>query len=201
VCALQPSHVSYYQLTLEPNTVFFKRPPPNIPDDDLSWEIQEHCHRLLGAAGYEQYEISAFAKEGHHCRHNLNYWTFGDYLAIGAGAHGKCTDTEGIIGRYQKPAHPLTYIEQVLDGTLSSPLQILKEEDIGFEYLLNALRLPAGFSESAFSQRTGLDLEAIEAPLAKAKADGLIRQVATGRWQPTPLGFRFLNDLQARFLP
>ncbi len=201
VCTLRPPHVSYYQLTLEPNTVFFKRPPGNMPDDDLSWEIQEQGHRLLDAAGYEQYEVSAFAKEGHRCRHNLNYWTFGDYLAVGAGAHGKCTDKAGIIGRYQKPAHPLTYIEQALEGALESPLQTLKEEDIGFEYLLNALRLPAGFSEAAFSTRTGLKLEAIEAPLAKAKADGLISQVATGRWQPTALGFRFLNDLQARFLP
>lgn len=201
VCALKPPHVSYYQLTLEPNTVFFKRPPGNLPDDDLSWEIQEHCHRLLRDAGYQQYEISAFATEGHRCRHNLNYWTFGDYLAVGAGAHGKITGLDGVIRRYQKPAHPLTYIELILGGTFKPLMQALNAEDAGFEYLLNALRLSAGFSESAFSRSTGLKLAAIGEPLAKAKADGLIKESANGVWQPTPLGFRFLDDLQARFLP
>jgi len=201
LCGLQPPHISYYQLTLEPNTVFFKRPPENLPDDDLSWEIQEHGHRVLREAGYQQYEISAFARKGHRCRHNLNYWTFGDYLAVGAGAHGKHTDADGVIRRYQKPAHPLTYIEQMRQGTCKPPVRTLKDEDVGFEYLLNALRLPAGFSESAFLSRTGLKLDAIGTPLAKAKADGLMQESATGVWQPTPLGLRFLNDLQARFLP
>jgi len=201
LCGLKPPHISYYQLTLEPNTVFFKRPPENMPDDDLNWEIQEHGHRVLRDAGYDQYEISAFASKGHRCRHNLNYWTFGDYLAVGAGAHGKYTDSDGVIRRYQKPAHPLTYIEQMRKGTCQPPLQTLKEADVGFEYLLNALRLTAGFSESAFSSRTGLKLDAIETPLAKAKADGLIQESGGGVWQPTPLGLRFLNDLQARFLP
>lgn len=201
VVRLSPPHLSYYQLTLEPNTVFFSRPPPNIPDDDLSWDIQEHCHGLLEDAGYEQYEISAFAKEGYRCRHNLNYWTFGDYLAVGAGAHGKCTDADGVIRRYHKPAHPLTYIEQALAGSLERSTQILEHEAVGFEYLLNALRLPAGFSEAAFSSRTGLSADTISVPLEKAKADGLVLEVGRGRWQPTALGFRFLNDLQARFLP
>jgi oxygen-independent coproporphyrinogen-3 oxidase len=201
LCELQPPHVSYYQLTLEPNTIFFTRPPENLPDDELSWDIQQRAHQLLAAAGYQQYEISAFAKEGHRCRHNLNYWTFGDYLAVGAGAHGKVTGSDRVIRRYQKPAHPLTYIEQVRTGTYRPPMQALQEEDVGFEYLLNALRLPAGFSEAAFSNRTGLKMGAIEAPLARAKADGLIRESTSGVWQPTPLGFRFLNDLQARFLP
>jgi oxygen-independent coproporphyrinogen-3 oxidase len=201
LCELQPPHVSYYQLTLEPNTIFFTRPPDNLPDDELSWEIQQRGQQMLAAAGYQQYEISAFAKERHRCRHNLNYWTFGDYLAVGAGAHGKVTGSDGLIRRYQKPAHPLTYIEQMRTGTFRPPLQALKEEDVGFEYLLNALRLPAGFSESAFSSRTGLKMDAIEAPLARAKADGLIEESTSGVWQPTALGFRFLNDLQARFLP
>ncbi len=201
LCELQPPHISYYQLTLEPNTVFFARPPANLPDDDLSWEIQEQGHRALRDAGYLQYEISAFAQNGHRCRHNLNYWTFGDYLAVGAGAHGKLTGSDGVIRRYQKPLHPLTYIEEMQKGTCKPTLQALTAEDTGFEYLLNALRLPAGFSESAFSSRTGLKLDAIEAPLAKAQADGLIEESAGGIWQPTPLGLRFLNDLQARFLP
>ncbi len=201
VCRLQPPHVSYYQLTLEPNTVFFERPPKALPDDELSWEIQEQCHRLLRKAGYEQYEISAFAKTQHRCRHNLNYWTFGDYLAVGAGAHGKATDSAGTIRRYQKPAHPLTYIEQNADGTLKPSIQTLNDEDVSFEFMLNALRLPCGFSATDFSKRTGLQLDAIETPLAKARTDGLIREVGTGVWQATPLGLRFLNDLQARFLP
>ena len=199
--SLSPPHVSYYQLTLEPNTVFFSRPPANIPDDELSWKIQEHCHGLLKDASYDQYEISAFAKAGHRCRHNLNYWTFGDYIAVGAGAHGKHTDADGVITRYHKPAHPLTYIEQALAGSLDRSAQQLKEEDVGFEYMLNALRLPAGFSETAFSSRTGLGLDAISAPLAKARSDGLILESDSGQWQPTALGIRFLNDLQARFLP
>jgi oxygen-independent coproporphyrinogen-3 oxidase len=201
LCTLKPPHVSYYQLTLEPNTVFFAHPPDDLPDDELSWEIQEQGTRLLRQAGYRQYEVSAFATDGHRCRHNLNYWTFGDYLAVGAGAHGKFTDADGAIQRYRKPAHPLTYIEQMLDGTCEPAMQVVQDEDLGFEYLLNALRLPDGFSEAAFTKRTGLRADAIGAPLAKAKADGLIEECGSGVWQPTPLGFRFLNDLQARFLP
>ena len=201
VCRLQPPHVSYYQLTLEPNTAFFARPPKALPDDELSWEIQEQCHRLLCDAGYEQYEISAFAKARHRCRHNLNYWTFGDYLAVGAGAHGKVTDADGTIRRYQKPAHPLTYIDQNAAGTLKPSIQTLSDEDVGFEFMLNVLRLPCGFSETDFSKRTGLQPDAIGTPLAQAEADGLIRETDTAVWQPTRLGLRFLNDLQARFLP
>lgn len=201
VCKLRPPHISYYQLTLEPNTIFFARPPAAIPDDELSWEIQEHCHGLLAAAGYERYEISAFARPGHHCRHNLNYWTFGDYIAVGAGAHGKFTDVDGLIGRYQKPAHPLTYIEQHSDDVAGPRMQTLNEADICFEYMLNALRLPRGFSEAEFSMRTGLQPAALEEPLTKAQADGLMRCSDAGVWQPTALGLRFLNDLQARFLP
>ena len=201
VCGLGPGHISYYQLTLEPNTVFFEQPPENLPNEDLSWEIQEQGHRLLGRAGYGQYEISAFAKEGHRCRHNLNYWTFGDYLAVGAGAHGKYTDADGVIRRYRKPAHPRSYMQQMLEGTCRPALRELEGQDAGFEFMLNALRLADGFSAAAFSRRTGLGLDAIEAPLAKAQEDGLVLESADGMWHATPLGFRFLNDLQARFLP
>lgn len=202
VCGLAPPHVSYYQLTLEPNTEFYKRPPQDLPDDELAWEIQAHCQDLLAAAGYEQYEVSAFAKAGHRCRHNLNYWTFGDYLAVGAGAHGKLTDADGSIWRYQKPGHPRSYVEQMTDEQPPpTSRRRLHDADAGFEYLLNALRLPAGFSEAAFSARTGLTLDAIEAPLEKAIADGLLMECEQGMWRPTPLGFRFLNELQARFLP
>ncbi len=199
---LAPPHVSYYQLTLEPNTEFYSRPPENLPDDDLAWEIQADCQAMLVAAGYEQYEVSAFAKPGHRCRHNLNYWTFGDYLAVGAGAHGKFTDARGRIWRYRKPAHPRAYIERLTeeDASPTQPRAVAAGET-GFEYLLNALRLPEGFSEAAFRARTGLDPEAIAAPLEQARSDGLITRTADGLIRPTALGFRFLNELQARFLP
>lgn len=202
LCRLSPPHVSYYQLTLEPNTEFYVRPPRDLPDDELAWEIQEHGQARLVEAGYEQYEVSAFAKQGHRCRHNLNYWRFGDYLAVGAGAHGKFTTPDHVIWRYRKPAHPRSYIEQMLDeGSRETCLEQLRDADAGFEYLLNALRLREGFSEAAFSETTGLKMDAIEAPLARAKAEGLIEESASGVWRPTALGFRFLNELQARFLP
>jgi oxygen-independent coproporphyrinogen-3 oxidase len=198
---LSPPHISYYQLTLEPNTVFHQRPPPGIPDDELSWSMQEQGHALLRAAGYQKYEISAFAREGHRCRHNLNYWTFGDYLAVGAGAHGKVTDTGGIAWRYQKPAHPLSYIEHAGGGHHEDVSTGVSAEDSGFEFMLNALRLTDGFSESAFHERTGLPFESIIDAINGARHDGLIEQPSPGQWQPTTRGFRFLNDLQARFLP
>lgn len=201
LCRLSPPHVSYYQLTLEPNTEFHHRPPQNMPDDELAWDIQEQGHRMLGEAGYACYEVSAFAKDGHRCRHNLNYWTFGDYLAAGAGAHGKLTGTDGVIHRYRKPANPRSYIESMLGGDHEPDLVALEDADAGFEYLLNALRLPEGFSEAAFTARTGLAAQAIASPLAKARADGLIEACGERTWRPTPLGFRFLNDLAARFLP
>jgi len=198
---LAPAHISYYQLTLEPNTVFHHKPPAGLPDDELSWNIQERCHGMLEEAGYEKYEISAFATSGHRCRHNLNYWRFGDYLAIGAGAHGKVTDTDGVSWRYQKPANPQIYIEW---GEMPAPqtrLDRIEVPDLSFEFMLNALRLCDGFSESDFSERTGLEPEAIRAPLAMARTDGLIEQPDKGVWRPTERGNRFMNDLQARFLP
>jgi putative oxygen-independent coproporphyrinogen III oxidase len=197
---LAPPHISYYQLTLEPNTVFHQRPPANLPDEDTSWDIQRECHALLASAGYEQYEISAFAKDGHRCRHNLNYWTFGDYLAIGAGAHGKLTDASGIVWRYSKPANPLMYMEQAAAGKFSNTGRPLEISDLGFEYMLNALRLRDGFAESGFRDRTGLDFSRLSNLVETAKADGLMEQVGEC-WRPTETGFRYLNDLQARFLP
>ena len=198
---LAPPHISYYQLTLEPNTVFYKRPPPGIPDDGLAWTIQEQCHEMFRDAGYLQYEISAFSREGHQCLHNLNYWKFGDYLAVGAGAHGKLTDAEGSPWRYQKPAHPLTYIETIDQGDYVDAAIRVNKEDSVFEFMLNALRLSDGFSEQEFTARTGLQMEAIDALLLTAQQDGLIEHCAAGQWRPTGTGFRFLNDLQARFLP
>lgn len=198
---LSPQHISYYQLTLEPNTIFHSRPPANMPDDDASWEIQTGCHALLEQAGYEQYEISAFAKPGYPCRHNLNYWSFGDYLAAGAGAHGKHTDMQGDIWRYQRPANPLAYMEAIEGGETDVGLRKLESADLGFEFMLNALRMSAGFSEKALISRTGLSIEDISQPIESARADGLIERSENGVWRPTATGFRFLNELQARFLP
>lgn len=198
---LSPQHISYYQLTLEPNTIFHSRPPANIPDDDASWEIQKNCHALLEQAGYEQYEISAFAKPGFRCRHNLNYWSFGDYLAAGAGAHGKHTDRQGKIWRYQRPANPLAYMEAIESGDTDAGLKKLDGADIGFEFMLNALRMTAGFSEITLLSRTGLSIEDVSQPIEGARIDGLIERSGNGVWRPTLSGFRFLNELQARFLP
>jgi len=198
---LSPQHISYYQLTLEPNTIFHARPPVNMPDDDTSWEIQTTCHALFEQAGYDQYEISAFAKPGYRCRHNLNYWLFGDYLAVGSGAHGKLTDSEGNIRRYQRPANPTAYMEAIESGTSNAGLTKLKTADVAFEFMLNALRMSAGFSESTFVSRTGLSIDDISEPIESARADGMIERTEDGIWQPTATGFRFLNELQARFLP
>jgi putative oxygen-independent coproporphyrinogen III oxidase len=198
---LAPDHISYYQLTLEPNTVFYQRPPEGLPDDDLAWEIQERCHGLLAEAGYDKYEISAFARAGHQCRHNLNYWTFGDYLAVGAGAHGKLTDPDGASWRYQKPSNPLVYIEWAEERLPRVQLERIEIRDLGFEFMLNALRLSSGFSAADLSDRTGLDIRSIQAKLDEARAEGLIDRADDGIWRPSETGNRFLNDLQARFLP
>ncbi|MDG2376228.1 MAG: radical SAM family heme chaperone HemW [Woeseiaceae bacterium] len=198
---LSPPHISWYQLTLEPNTVFHCRPPPDMPDEDLAWDIQETGRQLLVAAGYEQYEVSAFARPGHACRHNLNYWQFGDYLAAGAGAHGKITDGDGIIRRYRKPANPLSYIEQAEAASLDPSTDALSGADAGFEFMLNALRLSEGVSPSLLSARTGLELDSLSEQIEAAVADGLLEDPTTGRLRPTADGFRLLNELQARFLP
>jgi oxygen-independent coproporphyrinogen-3 oxidase len=157
-------------------------------------------HDLLVQAGYEHYEISAFARPGHRCRHNLNYWTFGDYLAVGAGAHGKYTDPSGAVRRYSKAAHPMAYMEQAEAGVAASISDALGRNELVFEFLLNALRLTDGFTESGFMERTGLSLDAISDELSRARNDGLLLQPGDASWCPTELGFRFLNDLQARFL-
>lgn len=198
---LAPPHVSWYQLTLEPNTIFHARPPEGLPDDELCWEIQTAGTALLESAGYVQYEISAFAKPGHRCRHNLNYWTFGDYLACGAGAHGKLTDQDGFVRRYEKPANPLLYMERIEAGPAASTATPVAADDLAFEFMLNSLRMQDGFLEADFERRTGLPMAAVMKPLLAAQADGIIARHDGGRWQPTARGFRFLNELQARFLP
>ncbi len=199
--ALGPAHMSYYQLTLEPNTVFHSNPPPDLPDEEKSFTIQERCHELLALHGYEQYEISAFAKSGRRCRHNLNYWLFGDYLAAGAGAHGKLTASDGEIRRYEKPRHPLSFIEQAESGSIDDREREVTGADIAFEFMLNALRLPGGFAESDYTARTGLSVDTIKERLESAEAKGMIESVDGSGWRPTALGLRFQNDLTAMFLP
>jgi oxygen-independent coproporphyrinogen-3 oxidase len=189
---LAPAHVSYYQLTLEPNTVFHERPPEGLPGDDLAWEIQEQGHALLEAAGFEHYEVSAFARPGHRCRHNLNYWTFGDYLAVGAGAHGKITGEGCVVQRYSKPANPLSYMESAgRAGAVGEPLDVA---DLGFEFMLNALRLIDGFPAKMIAERIGADPPGLWSRIEEARRDGLLEVTESGTICPTPRGFRFLND-------
>ena len=197
---LEPDHLSWYQLTLEPNTVFHARPPQGLPDQEKTAEIQEAGEQLLGRAGFGQYEVSAWAKDGKRCRHNLNYWSYGDYLAAGAGAHGKITSRSG-VGRYVKPANPKQYMETVGPGGAAVTPQPVGDEDLLFEFMLNALRLVDGFDEALFTSRTGLPAAALRERLDDPAKKGLIAAAGAGTWQVTAFGRRFLNDLQAEFLP
>ncbi|HEX7718913.1 MAG TPA: radical SAM family heme chaperone HemW [Woeseiaceae bacterium] len=198
---LAPPHISWYQLTLEPNTVFHARPPPDLPDEDACAGIETDGYELLAKAGYEQYETSAFALPGYRCRHNLNYWQFGDYLAIGAGAHGKFTQADGSVWRYRKPAHPSSYMQASDTGFAGQDLRRVADEDLAFEFMLNAMRLTDGFGEDDFRQRTGLPLERVSGTLQQALGLGLVQAPEAGRWRPSDRGRRFQNDLQALFLP
>jgi oxygen-independent coproporphyrinogen-3 oxidase len=194
---LQPPHLSWYQLTLEPNTAFAHRPPP-LPDDDLLWDMQEAGQALLAEAGLRQYEISAYAREGHRCRHNLNYWSFGDYLGIGAGAHGKLTLPDGSVLRRWKQRHPQAYLAAVGQTGVVSGERVLTAEDLPIEFMMNALRLNEGVAAELYPQRTGLSLEGLASVLEVARDRGLL-QADPGRLAPTDLGRRFLNDLLAMF--
>lgn len=197
---LNPAHISWYQLTLEPNTIFYARPPDDLPDEDTTWEIQEQGQALLAEHGYRQYEVSAHAKEDRACKHNLNYWLFGDYLAIGAGAHGKITSAQG-IARFVKPANPLQYMNMVeARGEIPAPVMV-ERADLAFEFMLNALRLTAGFAESDFCERTGQTAAELHAVMRPAVDKGLVLRENESVWRATRLGRRFLNDLQAEFLP
>jgi oxygen-independent coproporphyrinogen-3 oxidase len=197
---LQPEHLSWYQLTLEPNTVFHARPPAGLPDSDLSYEIQVRGQRRLADLGYEQYEVSAYAREGRRSAHNLNYWQFGDYLAAGAGAHGKYSDATG-IWRYAKPANPKQYMEFLECGDGTPELRSVSAAERLFEFMLNALRLCDGFDEALFQARTGLAVEILRERMEPAIKKGMITSAAENFWRATPRGQRFLNDLQAEFLP
>ncbi len=199
--ALAPTHVSQYQLTLEPGTVFYHRPPP-LPDPDECWQMQLECQELLAARGYQQYEVSAYARPGRRSRHNLNYWEFGDYIGIGAGAHGKLTrlDKGNVIVRTARVKQPREYLSRRSDQRLSER-RIVPAEDVPFEFMLNSLRLIDGFDEREFESRTGLPFASLSGTVAEARRKGLFELDAPHHWRATPTGQRFLNDLQSMFLP
>lgn len=198
--ALKPQHLSHYQLTLEPGTVFYHRPPP-LPDHDASWEMQIECQGLLAQHGYEQYEVSAYARPGLRCRHNLNYWEFGDYIGIGAGAHGKLTQAPaGVVMRTTRCRQPRDYLSRAVAERVIERREVAANE-LPFEYMLNALRLLDGFDCGRFEARTGLPRAAIANTLNAAQSKGLLVRTDGGGWRPSELGARFLNELQAMFLP
>jgi len=198
--ALGPTHISWYQLTLEPNTVFYTRPPEGLPEEEGAWEIQDAGAEKLQALGYQQYEVSAWAvDEGRRCRHNVNYWLFGDYLAVGAGAHGKVSGADGVT-RYRKPANPLQYMLQMEEDGGTALSKRLSDEDLLFEFMLNALRLRDGFRESLFEARTGLSAGQLSAAMRGPLEKGLVERARHQMWRPSALGQRFLNDLQTEFL-
>ena len=189
-------HVSHYQLTLEPNT-YFHRFPPVLPDADTAAAMQSACGAVLQHAGYERYEVSAWAQPGHRCRHNLNYWRFGDYLGIGAGAHGKLTSREGVVSRMTRYRHPRQYLEQ--SDTIASS-HTVDPDSLVFEFALNGFRLTEGFSLTLFQSRTGLSAQAIQRKLQEAEEDGLV-SLGDDHVGTTALGARFIDDLVAKFLP
>lgn len=195
--ALAPPHLSVYHLTIEPNTWFAKHPPA-LPPDDEAYAMLDHITEHTAQAGLERYEVSAYARSSHQCQHNTNYWEFGDYLGIGAGAHSKLSFAHRVV-RQVRFRDPQRYMDQALAGQALAQDNEVRRGDLPFEFMLNALRLRSGFALQDFVERTGLALTAIEAPLQEAERKGLILR-DLGRVQPTPRGFDFLSDLQELFL-
>jgi putative oxygen-independent coproporphyrinogen III oxidase len=196
--AYAPPHLSVYHLTLEPNTWFATHPPP-LPDEDLAAQMLDLIVERNAAAGLQRYEVSAFARAGQRCQHNLNYWQFGDYLGIGAGAHGKLSFPHRVL-RQQRWREPARYMEQALAGSALSQNEEVPRAELPFEFMLNVLRLRDGVPHALFGERTGLPASAIDAGLRQAQQRGLLR-ADLQQLQPTPRGFDFLSDLQALFLP
>ncbi|HTE16717.1 MAG TPA: radical SAM family heme chaperone HemW, partial [Burkholderiales bacterium] len=196
--AFAPPHMSAYHLTLEPNT-YFHRYPPQLPDDDTAADMQTQIEGLLAAQGYENYETSAFAQLGARCKHNLNYWLFGDYIGIGAGAHGKISFPDRVLreARYRQPKQ---FMEKAAEGNAIQESHEVGVADIGFEFMMNALRLKGGFDVRLFAERAGVPLTAVLKPLQMAEQRGLITRDHL-RIAPTPQGQRFLNELLQLFLP
>ena len=197
--SFKPPHLSIYHLTVEPNTRFALAPPPGLPDDDLASDMLDLITARTADAGLQRYEVSAFARPGHRCTHNLNYWKFGDYLGLGAGAHGKLSYPHRVI-RQVRWREPRAYMDQALAGRAMSNDEEVPRAQLPFEYMLNALRLREGFALADFSARTGLPISAIAQPLAAAETRGLLERDFVRAW-PTARGFDFLSDLQALFLP
>ena len=196
--SLEPAHLSYYQLTIEPNTAFYKT-PPSLPSEDCVFDLFDASSSRLRAAGYERYEVSAWAKESNRCQHNLNYWQFADYLGVGAGAHSKITNlAESRITRAVKHKHPGAYLAADNDGNYTMSSRVVSCEERVFEFMLNALRLKGGVSWALFEERTGVRREAISDLIAKATGRGLL---ASNLLCPTELGERFLDDLVSIFIP
>ena len=194
--ALAPAHLSHYQLTIESGTVFAGLPPP-LPEEDVAADMLAACEAKLAESGFARYETSAYAAPGRQCGHNLNYWRFGDYLGVGAGAHGKLTETaRGRIVRTAQVREPRRY----LASGAAAPGMPVAPEDLPFEFMLNALRLSAGFESTLFEARTGLGWDVVAPVMESLEAAALVTRSASG-WQPSPLGARFLNDLLVRFLP
>ena len=196
----QPPHLSIYHLTIENNTVF-ARQPPVLPDDDLASDMLDLIVERTAASGLQRYEVSAFARPGHRCAHNLNYWQFGDYLGIGAGAHGKLSFPHRVL-RQVRWREPAAYMQHALAGHAVSNAHEVTRRDLPFEYMLGALRLKDGFELPRFAERTGLPLSAVQATLLQARQRGLLDwDEASDQVRPTARGFDFLSDLQAMFLP
>ena len=196
--AFNPPHLSVYHLTMEPNTYFAKHPPANLPDEDTAYDMLDMITAATGAAEMQRYEVSAYARAGHRCEHNLNYWQFGDYLGLGAGAHGKLSFAHRVL-RTVKLRDPQRYMEAAKAGQALAQADEVKRADLPFEFMLNALRLRAGFELGQFTERTGLPLSAIQKALEQAESRGLIERDGT-RIKPTERGFDFLSELQALFL-
>jgi oxygen-independent coproporphyrinogen-3 oxidase len=197
--SFEPPHLSIYHLTIEPNTRFATAPPAHLPDDDLASDMLDAITDRTASVGLQRYEVSAFARSGHRCRHNLNYWQFGDYLGIGAGAHGKLSYPHRVV-RQVRWREPNTYLERSMAGQAMSNDDEVPRSQLPFEFMLNALRLREGFALADFTARTGLAITAIAKPLAEAEARGLLERDFSRAW-PSARGFDFLSDLQALFLP
>jgi putative oxygen-independent coproporphyrinogen III oxidase len=194
---LKPTHISWYQLTLEPNTLFYHQ-RPTLPADESLWEMQQQGQALLDAAGYKQYEVSAYSQAKHQCLHNLNYWQFGDYLGIGCGAHAKITNEKNEVMRSSKWKNPRDYLQRKND-TYSAEINCIDQDALPFEFMLNALRLQQDIPYQLFLERTGCSLEKIQPQIQQAIHRGLLR-CEQQHWKVTDLGQRFLNDLVAIFL-
>lgn len=195
-----PAHISHYQLTIEPNTAFHAN-PPELPDQDLAWRMQEGCAEMMLSAGYQQYEVSAWSLPDMQCRHNLNYWRYGDYLGIGAGAHGKITlPSEQSIRRRIRRRGPAAWMRSVRAGDSVVEDCSLEQEEIQFEFFLNQLRLRAGVSKTEFRERTGIAWESVQGRARQAIERGLLKEEGD-LLVPTELGWRFVNESQAVFLP